>query len=104
MKINNSNYESVLAEGKPLVLDFWATWCGPCRMIAPIIEALAEEYAGQVNIGKVDVEDEGAEGLVSKFKIRNVPTVLFIKDGQMVDKIVGAAPRNMYEDKIKAML
>ncbi|MBQ9640950.1 MAG: thioredoxin [Bacteroidaceae bacterium] len=104
MKINNSNYESVLAEGKPLVLDFWATWCGPCRMIAPIIEALAEEYAGQVNIGKVDVEDEEAEDLVSKFSIRNVPTVLFIKDGQVVDKIVGAAPRNMYEDKIKAML
>ena len=103
MKINDSNYEAVVAEGKPLVLDFWATWCGPCKMITPIIEALTEEYAGKVNIGKVDVEDE-ADDLVAKFGIRNVPTVLFIKNGQVVDKVVGAATKPMYEAKIQALL
>ncbi|MBQ9363417.1 MAG: thioredoxin [Bacteroidaceae bacterium] len=103
MKINDSNYAEVVAEGKPLVLDFWATWCGPCKMIAPIIESLAEEYAGKVNIGKVDVEDE-ADDLVGQFGIRNVPTVLFIKDGLVVDKLVGAATKPMYEEKIKALL
>jgi len=103
MKINDSNFEAVVAEGKPLVLDFWATWCGPCRMIAPIIESLTEEYAGKVNIGKVDVEDE-ADDLVAQFGIRNVPTVLFIKNGQVVDKLVGAATKPMYEEKIQALL
>ena len=72
-------------------------------MIAPIIESLAEEYAGKVNIGKVDVEDE-ADDLVGQFGIRNVPTVLFIKDGLVVDKLVGAATKPMYEEKIKALL
>ena len=103
MKINDSNYEAVVSEGKPLVLDFWATWCGPCKMIAPIIEQLSTEYADRVNIGKVDVEDE-ADDLVAQFGIRNVPTVLFIKDGQVVDKLVGAATKAMYEQKIQAML
>lgn len=103
MKINDSNYEAVASEGKPLVLDFWAIWCGPCKMIAPIIEQLSTEYADRVNIGKVDVEDE-ADDLVAQFGIRNVPTVLFIKDGQVVDKLVGAATKAMYEQKIQAML
>ena len=103
MKINDSNYEEVVAVGKPLVLDFWATWCGPCRMVGPIIEALAEEYAGQVVVGKVDVEDE-ADELVAKFGIRNVPTVLFIKNGEVVDKLVGAATKPKYVEKIQAML
>lgn len=85
-----------------MVLDFWATWCGPCRMVAPIIESLAEQYADQVIVGKVDVDEN--EELVGKFGIRNVPTVFFIKDGQVVDKIVGAAAKPAYEEKIKAML
>lgn len=103
MVINDNNYEEIVAQGKPIVLDFWATWCGPCKKIGPAIEALAEQYAEQVNIGKVNIEDE-ADDLVAEFGIRNVPTVLFIKDGEVVDKVVGAAAKNVFEEKIQAML
>jgi thioredoxin 1 len=103
MTINDSNYEAVVAEGKPLVLDFWATWCGPCRMVSPIIESLSEEYADRVNIGKVNVEED-ADDLVAQYGIRNIPTILFLKDGQLVDKLVGAVPRATIEEKIKALL
>ena len=95
MVITNDHFESVMNSGKPVVLDFWATWCGPCKKIAPVIEELAEQYADQVIVGKVDVEEYG---------IRNIPTVLFIKDGQVVDKIVGATAKAAYEEKIKALL
>ena len=103
MVVNDSNYNEVMAQGKPVVLDFWATWCGPCRKIAPAIQELAEQYEGQVIIGKVNIEDE-ADNLVAEYGIRNIPTVLFIKNGQPVDKVVGAAPKSTYEEKIKAML
>lgn len=100
--INSENYEELVATGKPMVLDFWATWCGPCKRIAPVIEALAQDYEGQVNIGKCDVEED--EDLAVRFGIRNVPTILFIKNGEVVDKVVGAAARPAFEEKIKAML
>lgn len=103
MVINDNNYEEIVAQGKPMVLDFWATWCGPCKKIGPAIEALAEEYADQVNIGKVNIEDE-ADDLVDQFGIRNVPTVLFLKNGEVVDKVVGAATKAVFEEKIKALL
>ena len=103
MVINDSNYNEVIAQGKPVVLDFWATWCGPCRKIAPTIQELADQYEGQVVIGKVNIEEE-ADDLVAEYGIRNIPTVLFIKNGQIVDKVVGAAPKSTYEEKIKAML
>lgn len=103
MVINDSNFEEVLAAGKPVVIDFWATWCGPCKKVAPIIEALATDYEGKAIVGKVDIEDE-ADDLVQKYGIRNIPTVLFIKDGEVVDKIVGAAARSAYEEKLNAML
>ena len=85
-----------------MVLDFWATWCGPCKKIGPIIEELASEYEGQVIIGKVDVEE--AEDLTAEFGIRNVPTVIFIKNGEVVDKSVGAATKAVLEEKVKALL
>ena len=102
MVITNDNFESVMNSGKPVVLDFWATWCGPCKKIAPVIEELAEQYADQVIVGKVDVEEN--DDISFKYGIRNIPTVLFIKDGQVIDKIVGATAKAAYEEKIKALL
>lgn len=102
MEINDENYESVVAQGKPMMLDFWATWCGPCKKIGPDIEALAQEYEGQVIVGKVNVEE--ADELATKFKIRNVPTVLYIKGGEVVDKLVGATTKAKFEEKLKALL
>lgn len=102
LQITDNNFDQVLAEGKPVVIDFWATWCGPCRALAPTIQALADEYADRVAIGKCDV-DEAVE-LPVRFGIRNIPTVLFFKDGQLVDKQVGAAQKQVYVDKINALL
>ncbi|MCR4592679.1 MAG: thioredoxin [Bacteroidaceae bacterium] len=100
--INSNNFEALVATGKPIVLDFWATWCGPCRRVGPIIEALAQDYEGQVIIGKCDVEED--EDMAVRFGVRNIPTVVFIKNGEVIDKVVGAAARPVYEEKIKSML
>ncbi len=102
LEITDANFEALVAEGKPVVVDFWATWCGPCKKIGPDIEALAEQYAGQVTIGKCNVDENDA--LPGKFGVRNIPTVLFIKNGELVDKQVGAAPKSTFEEKIKALL
>jgi thioredoxin 1 len=85
-----------------IVVDFWATWCGPCRMMAPIIEELANEYDGKVVVGKCDVEE--CEELAAEFGIRNIPTILFFKDGDVVDKIVGAQPKAKLIEKINTLL
>lgn len=100
--ITDANFSELLETGLPIVLDFSATWCGPCKKIAPIIEELAGEYDGRVIVGKCDVDEN--DGLTSKFGIRNVPTVLFIKNGEVVDKNVGAAPKSDFVAKIEAML
>ncbi|MBQ3781173.1 MAG: thioredoxin [Bacteroidaceae bacterium] len=102
MEITTENFSEILNAGKPVVVDFWATWCGPCRKVAPVIEELAEEYKDRVIVGKVDVEEQ--DDLAFQFGIRNIPTVLFLKDGKVVDKIVGATVKAAYEEKIKAML
>jgi thioredoxin 1 len=102
LQITDSNFKEYLDSGKPLVLDFWAEWCGPCRMVAPIIDELAEEYKEQVNIGKVDVDDNN--DVAAECGIRNIPTILFFKDGKMADKQVGAVPKAKIEEKIKALL
>ena len=98
LNIKDDNFEAIVAEGKPVVLDFWATWCGPCKQIAPYIEELAEEYKDKVNIGKCDV-DENAD-LPAQFGVRNIPTVLFIKNGEVVDKQVGATTKSALQAKV----
>ena len=100
--ITNENFASLKAGDLPLVVDFWATWCGPCRMVAPIIAELAEQYDGQIVVGKCDVEEN--EDLAAEFGIRNIPTILFFKNGEVVDKIIGAQPKAKIEEKFKALL
>ena len=102
LEITTSNYKELIESGKPLVIDFWAEWCGPCRMLGPIIEELAEEYAGQVTIGKCDVDSN--DELTTQYSVRNIPTVLFIKGGEVVDKQVGATTKSALEAKVKALL
>ena len=96
-----TTFDEFIASGVAVV-DFWATWCGPCKKISPIIDELADEYEGKVVIGKCDVDDN--DELTSRFGIRNVPTVLFIKNGEVVDKHVGAAPKSEFVSKIEALL
>jgi len=100
--VTDENLNELLDEGKPVVLDFWAEWCGPCRMVSPIIDELATEYEGRVIIGKVDV-DENNE-ISTQFGIRNIPTVLYFKEGLIVDKQVGAFPKAKYIEKIEQLL
>jgi thioredoxin 1 len=100
--INTNNIEALVATGKPIVLDFWATWCGPCKRLAPIIEEVAKDYDGRAIVGKCDVEED--EDLAMRFGVRNIPTVVFLKDGQEVDRSVGLVPRAVLEEKINAML
>lgn len=102
IEIKNSNLDALTATGKPMVIDFYATWCGPCKKIAPMIEELAEQYDGQIVVGKCDVDEN--DELAAKFGTRNIPTVLFFKGGELVDKHVGAATKSFFEDKFKALL
>lgn len=102
LQITDSNFDDLLAQGKPMVVDFWATWCGPCKKIGPYIEELAQQYADQVIIGKVDVDEN--DGLAIRFGIRNIPTVLFFRNGEVTDKQIGAAPKAAFEAKIQSLL
>lgn len=101
--VNDSNFDEVVVKSdKPVVVDFWAEWCGPCRMIAPIIEDLAKEYDGKAVITKCDVDN--SPQVAAKFGIRNIPTVLFFKGGQIVDKQIGAVPKSNFVTKLNALL
>ena len=102
LQITDSNFNELVNSGKPMVLDFWAEWCGPCRMVSPIIDELAAEYEGRVIVGKMDVDSN--DEIVGKFGVRNIPTVIFIKDGTVVDKIVGATSKDKFVAKIEALL
>ncbi|HPT15067.1 MAG TPA: thioredoxin [Bacteroidales bacterium] len=94
--------EEVLKSDKPAIIDFWAEWCGPCRMVGPIIEEMAKEYEGKAIIGKVDVDSN--PGITSRYSIRNIPTILFIKGGEVVDKQVGAVPKSVLVGKLEKIL
>ena len=100
--INQNNFEEVLASGKPVVIDFWAEWCGPCRMIAPIVDELAAEYGEQVSICKCDVEEN--DEITVKYGVRNIPTIIFLKNGELVDKQVGACSKDALKEKIEKLL
>jgi thioredoxin 1 len=103
LEVNDGNFdELVLKSDKPVVVDFWAEWCGPCRMIAPIIEELSHEFSGKAVVVKCDVDS--SPGVAAKFGIRNIPTVLFFKDGKVADKQVGAVPKNAFVAKLNALI
>jgi len=102
MAITDANYEEILAGGKPVVIDFWAEWCGPCRMVGPIVEELASEYAGRVVVAKCDVDDNNL--MAAKFGIRNIPTLLFFKNGELADRHVGYAAKADLAAKIDKLL
>ena len=100
LQITDANFDELVNSGKPMVLDFWAEWCGPCRAIGPVIEDLAKEYDGRVNIGKVNVDVNPEVSM--NYGITSIPAILFIKNGEVVDKLVGAQPKGNFVKKIEA--
>lgn len=102
VKITTENFESYKNGGLPLVVDLWATWCGPCRMLSPVISELAEDYDGKIVVGKCDVEEN--DELASDFGVRTIPTLLFFKNGELVDKFVGATTKVVLQEKFDALL
>ena len=103
VEFTDANFEEVaLKSDKPVMVDFWAEWCGPCRMVGPIVEEMSNEYEGKAVIGKVNVDDNPE--ISAKFGIRNIPTIIFLKNGEMVDKSVGAVPKNVLAEKIDNLL
>ncbi len=103
LEFTDANYEElVLKSDKPALVDFWATWCGPCMAIAPTIDEIATEFEGRALVGKVNVDESGA--IAMKYGVRNIPTVLFIKNGEVVDKLVGSVPKATYVEKLNKLL
>jgi thioredoxin 1 len=103
MTVTDANFQSEIADNSGLsMVDFWAEWCGPCRLIAPFVEQLADEYAGQVKVGKLDVDAN--QRTAAQFGVRSIPTVLFFKGGQLVDQVVGAVPKPALDRKIQEHL
>ena len=102
VEVTDSNFQDITGGQGLSMVDFWATWCGPCRLVAPIVEQLADDYTGQVTVGKMDVDSNPRTP--AEFGVRSIPTIVFFKDGKMVDQVVGARPREFLEQKIKQHL
>lgn len=102
VKITQENFETLKNGELPLVVDLWAPWCGPCKMVGPVISELARDYDGKIVVGKCDVDEE--EDVAMELGVRNIPTILFFKGGEIVDKFVGAAPKSVLDAKFKALL
>ena len=101
-EITDANFQELLAEGKPLVVDFWAPWCGPCKMISPIFDELAEEYEGRIIAGKVNVDDN--DETCAAYGIMNIPTILFFKNGELVNRTVGAMNKTKLQELFEELL
>jgi len=103
IEVNDINFDDlVIKSDKPVVVDFWAEWCGPCRMVAPIMEEISQEYEGKVLVVKCDVDS--SPSVSEKYSIRNIPTILFFKDGKIADKQVGAVPKKNFVAKLNALI
>jgi len=103
IEVNDGNFEEVVLKSKkPVIVDFWAEWCGPCRMVSPVMEEISKEFSDKAVVAKCDVDNNPQ--VTSKFGIRNIPTVLFFKDGKVADKQVGAVPKNNFVSKLNALL
>ncbi len=102
LEITENNFELIIAEGKPVLIDFWATWCGPCKRLGPVLEEISKEFEGKAIVGKCDIEEN--TDLTDKFGIMSVPTVVFFKDGVEVGRQVGVAAKSVYTDKLNSLL
>jgi thioredoxin 1 len=102
VEITDANFEQLIQSDKPVLIDFWAEWCGPCRMVGPVVEELASEYEGRAIVGKLDVDANPQ--VSSKLGVRSIPTLLVFKNGQLIDKQVGAVPKHALAQKLEAHL
>lgn len=98
LEITAANFDEVLNTDQPVLVDFWAEWCGPCRMVGPVVEELANDYEGKAVVGKLNVDTEGE--IAMRYGVRNIPTLLVFKNGEIVDKQVGACPKNVLAAKL----
>lgn len=102
MEINSQNLSALMATGKPVVIDFWATWCGPCQKMGPVIEQLAADYEGKAIVGKCNVDED--DELPMQFGVRSIPTIVFLKDGELRDTQIGTCPKSLLEEKLNKLL